>query len=188
MSTKAAPSAANLDRGGQPAAKATKTAVMTIRFGQVGVVHVVGGRNSQRRGRRAQVGKTLVASRSRFVAAGPDVSGSRCCQDASAYSLHVFLSDAIAAGAIVHTDGWGGYVGLTEAGWDHRPIKQHWRDTEACKESFRARTARSPTSRPGWRAPTTAPPPSIYSSTSTSLWSVTTADGCRWPPSRRCLG
>ena len=52
--------------------------------------------------------------------------------------------------------------------------------------SSRAPTAPSPTSRPGCRAPTAAPPRSTCRSTSTSSSSATTAAAPRWPPFRRC--
>ena len=34
-------------------------------------------------------------------------------------------------GAIVHTDGWGGYAGLAALGFDHQPIAQRWRNRGA---------------------------------------------------------
>lgn len=94
----------------------------------------VGGRNPQRRGGRDRVGKTLVGVAVEVRGSGSGRVRLSMLEDASAYSLHVFLNDALAPGAIVHTDGWRGYAGLTEAGYDHRPIKQHWRDTDARKE------------------------------------------------------
>ena len=38
-----------------------------------------------------------------------------------------FLTTSVAAGAIVHTDGWAGYSGLRAAGYDHQPHKQRAR-------------------------------------------------------------
>jgi len=93
----------------------------------------------------------LVAKRPAARGSGPDRQGTRlelplrlrgrgtggcacrCSRTPSAYSLHAFLNDAVDAGTIVHTDGWRGYNTLTEAGFDHRPIKQQWR-TEDRKE------------------------------------------------------
>jgi transposase-like protein len=44
--------------------------------------------------------------------------------DASARSLTTFLEATTAPGAIVHSDGWRGYWGLSKAGYDHRPRSQ----------------------------------------------------------------
>lgn len=41
--------------------------------------------------------------------------------DVSAKSLLPFVQAAVCAGAVVHTDGWGGYNGLAGLGYDHRP-------------------------------------------------------------------
>ena len=43
----------------------------------------------------------------------------RAIQDASAGSLHPFVRDCIAPGSTVHTDGWPGYQGLDQLGYDH---------------------------------------------------------------------
>jgi transposase-like protein len=43
----------------------------------------------------------------------------RAIQDASAASLHPFVTDCIALGSTVHTDGWQGYQGLDQLGYDH---------------------------------------------------------------------
>ena len=44
--------------------------------------------------------------------------------DASADSLGPFVQATTAAGALVHTDGWRGSLGLAHLGDDHRPRKQ----------------------------------------------------------------
>ena len=43
----------------------------------------------------------------------------RSIQDASAGSLHPFVTDCIGLGSTVHTDGWQGYKGLDQLGYDH---------------------------------------------------------------------
>ena len=43
----------------------------------------------------------------------------RPIQDASAESLHPFIKDFIEPGSTVHTDGWQGYKGLGQLGYDH---------------------------------------------------------------------
>jgi transposase-like protein len=43
----------------------------------------------------------------------------RAIPDASAESLHPFVRDCIAPGSTVHTDGWSGYQGLDQLGYDH---------------------------------------------------------------------
>jgi len=44
--------------------------------------------------------------------------------DASGDSLGGFVQATIAKGAIVHTDGWSGYLGLSKLGYDHRRRSQ----------------------------------------------------------------
>jgi len=44
--------------------------------------------------------------------------------DASAASLHAFVTDHVAAGARVITDGWAGYRGLDKLGYTHEPRSQ----------------------------------------------------------------
>jgi hypothetical protein len=44
--------------------------------------------------------------------------------DASGRSLGAFAKSTTARGAIVHTDGWTGYLGLTKLGYDHRRRSQ----------------------------------------------------------------
>ena len=44
--------------------------------------------------------------------------------DASKSTLGAFVTATTAPGAIVHTDGWKGYRGLTGEGYDHRPRSQ----------------------------------------------------------------
>ena len=45
-------------------------------------------------------------------------------EDGSAGSLGSFVEATTAAGAIVNTDGWGGYTGLGGLGYEHRPVSQ----------------------------------------------------------------
>jgi transposase-like protein len=44
--------------------------------------------------------------------------------DAAKPTLGAFVTATTAPGAIVHTDGWKGYRGLTDEGYDHRPRSQ----------------------------------------------------------------
>jgi transposase-like protein len=43
----------------------------------------------------------------------------RRIQDASARSLEPFIQESIEPGSVVHTDGWEGYAGLEETGYQH---------------------------------------------------------------------
>lgn len=45
-------------------------------------------------------------------------------EDASKPSLSALVSATTERGAIVHTDGWKGYNGLTELGYEHSPLSQ----------------------------------------------------------------
>jgi transposase-like protein len=87
----------------------------------------VGGRNPERRGGRDRTGKVLVAAAVEVRGAGSGRVRLSVVKDASSNSLHTFVSESVGMGAIVHTDGWNGYRGLADVGYDHRPIKQHWR-------------------------------------------------------------
>jgi transposase-like protein len=94
----------------------------------------VGGRNAKRRGGRDRIGKVSVAVAVEVRGQGSGRLRLQVLANASAYSLHSFLADAVAVGAIVHTDGWQGYAAVSAAGYVHRPIKQHWDDPAARKE------------------------------------------------------
>ena len=82
----------------------------------------VGGREAGRRG-----GRNLTA-KAALVAVAVEVRGNgsgrlrmKVIPDASGKTLGSFVAETVAAGAIVHTDGWQGYVPLTKNGYDHRP-------------------------------------------------------------------
>jgi transposase-like protein len=87
----------------------------------------VGGRSAARRGGRDRTGKVLVAAAVEVRGRGSGRVRLCVLPDASGDSLGAFLAAAVAPGAIVHTDGWLGHLGLPEAGYEHRPIKQRWR-------------------------------------------------------------
>jgi transposase-like protein len=87
----------------------------------------IGGRNPARRGGRDRTGKILTAVAAEVRGPGTGRIRLQVLDDASAKSLRAFLGATVASGAIVHTDGWHGYQGLSAAGYDHRPIKQRWR-------------------------------------------------------------
>ncbi|MGY4543029.1 transposase-like protein/ribosomal protein L37AE/L43A [Arthrobacter sp. UYNi723] len=85
----------------------------------------VGGREAGRRS-----GRSLTAKAVQVVVA-VEVSGQgsgrvrmRIIPNASGDTLSTFVKEAVAAGAIVHTDGWMGYAPLTKAGYEHRPRSQ----------------------------------------------------------------
>jgi transposase-like protein/ribosomal protein L37AE/L43A len=78
----------------------------------------IGGEKSGKRGRGA-LGKSLVV-----VAAEKDGGGTgriRLCRvcDASAASLQAAISQVVAPGSIVETDGWSGYRGINQLGYVH---------------------------------------------------------------------
>jgi transposase-like protein len=87
---------------------------------------LVGGAKPGRPGRGA-AGKTVVAG---AVEAVPGKGRKRrlgrlrlqAVPDASAISLEAFLADNVAPPAAITTDGWQGYAGLDQAGYDHQPI------------------------------------------------------------------
>jgi len=88
-----------------------------------GVVEVdetyIGGLEEGLRGRQIEH-KTLVV-----IAAQEDGEGigrirMRQIPDASASSLHQFISEVIEPGSTVHTDGWNGYNGIDSEGYQHK--------------------------------------------------------------------
>ena len=85
----------------------------------------LGGRDTDLRGGRQRDGKPLVAVEVRGNGSGR--LRLQLLPDASAAALTPFVASSVAAGAIVHTDGWAGYGGLRTAGFDHRPHKQRAR-------------------------------------------------------------
>ena len=48
----------------------------------------------------------------------------RAVGDTAGASLEPFIADHVARGTRVHTDGWGGYSGLLEMGYRHKPVVQ----------------------------------------------------------------
>ena len=49
----------------------------------------------------------------------------RPMKDASGASLESLVKATIAVGAILHTDAWAGYNGLSKLGYGHRPRSQN---------------------------------------------------------------
>jgi len=87
----------------------------------------LGGRDTDLRGGRQRDGKPLVGVAVEVRGSGSGRLRLQLLPDASAASLTSFVRSSVAAGAIVHTDGWAGYSGLRAAGFDHRPHTQHAR-------------------------------------------------------------
>ena len=149
----------------------------------------VGGVDARRQSR------PQTASRKRLVGVAVEVRGAgsgrlrlATLPDASRRSLDPWVSANVESGAIVHTDGWGGYAGLAALGFDHRPISQRWRHEDRQVILPRAhRAALQPQDlAPG--DPPVVRPASTCRSTSTSSSFATTAAAPRWRPSRRCSG
>jgi transposase-like protein len=64
--------------------------------------------------------KTLIAIAAQFE--GNKIGRIRMKQvlDASAESLHAFIKESIEPGSVVYTDGWPGYAGLENNGYEHK--------------------------------------------------------------------
>jgi transposase-like protein len=90
----------------------------------------VGGVDPRRRAGRARVGKRLVVVAVEVRGRGSGRLRLAALPDASKRTLGPWIAANVEPGAIVHTDGWGGYAGLAALGFDHRPIVQRWRNTE----------------------------------------------------------
>jgi transposase-like protein len=87
----------------------------------------IGGRNPARRGGRDRTGKVLVAVAVEIRGAGSGRLRLQVLPAADRDTLLGFAQATIAPGAVVHTDGWSGYNYLTAAGYQHRPVNQHYR-------------------------------------------------------------
>ena len=87
----------------------------------------VGGRNPARRGGRDRTGKALVAVAVEVRGTGSGRIRLQALPAADRDTLLGFAQATIAPAAIVHTDGWSGYGYLAGAGYDHRPVNQHYR-------------------------------------------------------------
>ena len=84
----------------------------------------LGGRDESNRGRRVGAGKALCGVAVEVRGRGSGRLRLAVVEDASWRSLGSFVKAMTAAGAIVHTDAWGGYRPLARAGFDHRPRSQ----------------------------------------------------------------
>ena len=93
---------------------------------------------ARRRGEKALVG-VMVEMRS----SGSGRLRLQVLPDASGDTLISWLSELVAPGAIVHTDGWRGYSGLAGVGYEHRPRLQRREHSDAQKLLPRAHRAAS---------------------------------------------
>jgi hypothetical protein len=106
-----------------------------------------GLRGGRQRGKKALVG-VAVEVRGR----GSGRLRLQVLKDASGHSLGAFVTATTAAGAVVHTDGWNGYNGLRELGYDHRPRHQ----SAAPGEQLLPRAHRTVSNLKAWMHGTTA--------------------------------
>jgi hypothetical protein len=84
----------------------------------------IGGPEEGLRGGRQRGTKVLVGIAIEVRGAGSGRVRLQVLPDASGDSLGPFVQSTTAAGAIVHTDGWRGYLGLSKLGYEHRPREQ----------------------------------------------------------------
>jgi transposase-like protein len=84
----------------------------------------VGGFEEGMKGGRQRGKKALCAVAIEVRGRGSGRPRLAVVRDASAPSLGAFVQTTVAAGAIVHTDGWTGYLGLSNLGFDHRRRSQ----------------------------------------------------------------
>jgi transposase-like protein len=84
----------------------------------------VGGHEAGLRGGRQRGDKALCVGAVEVRGQGSDRLRLEVIPDASAATLSGFVCRNVAAGSIVHTDGWSGYSGLAGRGFDHWPRSQ----------------------------------------------------------------
>jgi transposase-like protein len=102
---------------------------------------LVGGHHEGRRGGRQRDGKALVGVAVEVRGTGSGRLRLEVLPDASQATLTAWVNALVAAGAVVHTDGWNGYDKLTGAGYDHRPLLQRRDHPDAQKLLPRAHRA-----------------------------------------------
>lgn len=83
----------------------------------------IGGEKPGKRGRGA-AGKVLVVVMVETTEGKIGRIRLRRVRDASAPSLEGAVKDGVEPGSIVHTDGWGGYGGLSEVGYGHEVVRK----------------------------------------------------------------
>ncbi len=92
-----------------------------------GVVEVdeifIGGERPGKRGRGA-AGKALVVVAAEESSKGIGRIRLRRVTDASGESLEPAVWEMVEPGSLVRSDGWGGYNGLTELGYDHQVVRK----------------------------------------------------------------
>jgi transposase-like protein len=84
----------------------------------------LGGRRPELRGSRQRGMKALVGVAVEVRGAGSGRLRLQVLPDASANTLQSFIAASVTPAAVVHTDGWRGYLGVGAAGFDHRRHKQ----------------------------------------------------------------
>jgi transposase-like protein len=84
----------------------------------------VGGLDRELHGDRQHGTKALVVVAVEVRGAGCGRVRMQVIEDASIATLGGFVSDVVAPGSVVHTDGWHAYRGLSKLGYDHRPRSQ----------------------------------------------------------------
>ena len=84
----------------------------------------VGGLDRELRGGRQHGTKALVAVAVEVRDAGSGRVRMQIVPDASTAALCGFVTDVVAPGAVVHTDGWNSYRRLSKLGYEHRPRTQ----------------------------------------------------------------
>ena len=104
---------------------------------------LVGGRREGRHVARRHGEKALVGVIVEVRGRGSGRVRLEVLPDASAGTLAPWVRALVAAGAIVHTDGWNGYKGLAGVGFDHRPRLQRRDHPDAQKLLPRAHRAAS---------------------------------------------
>jgi hypothetical protein len=105
---------------------------------------LIGGRREGRHVARRRGEKALVGVIVEVRGSGSGRLRLRVLPDASQGTLTRFVSALVAPGAVIHTDGWYGYSGLTGASFDHRPRLQR-RGHPTPRSSWPARTGRART-------------------------------------------
>ena len=150
----------------------------------------VGGREIGRRGGRNLTAKAaLVAVAVEVRRNGSGRLRMKMIPNAPADTLSSFTAETVAAGAIVHTDGWAGYTPLTKKGYDHRPRSQRAAKKAGDTEPVLPRVHRAISNFKSWlqgthRSVSNEQPSGLHGRVHLPLQPPQHADGCLPDPAR----
>jgi hypothetical protein len=108
----------------------------------------LGGHEEGRKGGRSRGKKVLCGVAVEVRGRGSGRVRLAILENASGRSLGAFVTSTTESGAVVHTDGWPGYKGLPDLGYEHSPAVQS--AAEAGEEPYLPRAHRAISNLKAW--------------------------------------